>query len=191
MSRQKLVSLHNTWFVRSVGATLLVLIFSAVVGFIWLPSVQDDALFKGLWNAICSAAGEPRAWLSEQPVTDNAPRSEVALTPWTLGQPTAASIGRGATLAMRCTMCHGAEGVSAANTPNLAGQHADSIYKELLDFQSGARTNAVMTPMVIGLSDQDVRDLAGLLCIPSPRVYIHQPPPHGHAWHRGHGCAHA
>lgn len=173
MSKQKLVSLRNPWFVRSIGATLLVLVFSAVVGFIWLPSAQDDTLFKGLFNAICSAAGEPRTWLSEQPVTSTAPRSQVALTPWTLGKPGAASIGRGATLALRCTMCHGAQGVSAANTPNLAGQPASSIYKELLDFQSGARANAVMAPMVVGLNDQDMRDLAAYYAY-LPRVPAQQ-----------------
>jgi hypothetical protein len=34
---------------------------------------------------------------------------------------TAQSIGRGATLALRRTMCHGARGLSEANSPNLAG----------------------------------------------------------------------
>jgi len=34
------------------------------------------------------------------------------------------------------------------------------IYKQLLDFQSGARRNAVMSPMVSNLTDQDMRDLS-------------------------------
>ena len=46
------------------------------------------------------------------------------------------SIGRGATLAQRCTMCHGPQGVSDANSPNLAGQYAAVIYKELDDFKT-------------------------------------------------------
>ncbi len=70
------------------------------------------------------------------------------------------SIGRGATLALRCTMCHGDRGVSEANSPNLAGQYPAVIYKELVDFQSGARVSAVMSPMARNLSDQDMRDLA-------------------------------
>jgi cytochrome c553 len=77
-----------------------------------------------------------------------------------LGHASAESIGRGATLALRCTMCHGARGLSEANTPNLAGQYAPVIYKQLQDYRSGARASAVMAPLVANLSDQDLRDLA-------------------------------
>jgi cytochrome c553 len=72
----------------------------------------------------------------------------------------AESIGRGATLALRCTMCHGARGMSLANTPNLAGQDPIAIYKQLVDFQTGARKSAIMAPVAVGLSDPDMRDLA-------------------------------
>lgn len=161
--RTRLVSLRNPWFTASVGATVVVFLFSAFVGFVWLPSAQDDALFKGLLNAICGAAGVPRAWLNSTspPVAPKTTLSTVVLTSETLTGPGShAAVGRGATLALRCTMCHGARGVSAADTPNLAGQYAASIYKELLDFHTGARTSAVMAPMVVGLSDQDMRDLS-------------------------------
>jgi cytochrome c553 len=57
-------------------------------------------------------------------------------------------------------MCHGARGVSDANTPNLAGQYVAVIYKQLQDYRSGARTNAIMTPRVASLTDRDMRDLA-------------------------------
>jgi len=57
-------------------------------------------------------------------------------------------------------MCHGARGLSPADTPNLAGQYPFSIYKELKDFQSGARVSAVMRPLVANLSDRDLRDLS-------------------------------
>lgn len=162
-SRTRLVSLRNPWFAASVGAVFALLLFSAFVGFVWLPSAQNDALFKGLLNSICSAAGAPRAWLAETspPVTPKVTVSAVVLTPDMFGDAsTGGAIGRGATLALRCTMCHGARGVSAANTPNLAGQYSASIYKEMRDFQSGARTSAIMAPMVMGLSDQDLRDLS-------------------------------
>lgn len=155
--------LRNRWFVGSVGGTFLLLVFSVFVGFVWLPSAQDDSLFKGLLNSICSAAGVPRSWLGEAsaPVTPSVKVSEVVMTPNTLDEPSlGGGIGRGATLALRCTMCHGLRGVSSSQTPNLAGQYASSIYKELLDFQSGARPSAVMTPLVIKLSDQDLRDLS-------------------------------
>ena len=54
-------------------------------------------------------------------------------SPQMLQGASAESIGRGATLALRCTMCHGARGLSQANTPNLAGQYPDR------DLQAAAR----------------------------------------------------
>ena len=160
MSEERLFSLKNPWFTASVAATAGIAIFSALVGFVWLPSVQTDAPFQGLWNAICSAAGVPQAWLAGTPVTSTVRTSQVELKARLLGEASPISIGRGATLAMRCTMCHGERGMSEANSPNLAGQYPVVIYKELIDFQTGARTNAVMSPMAVNLSDQDRRDLA-------------------------------
>jgi cytochrome c553 len=57
-------------------------------------------------------------------------------------------------------MCHGARGLSQADTPNLAGQFPVTIYKQLMDFKTGARTSSVMAPLVADLSDADMRDLA-------------------------------
>jgi cytochrome c553 len=57
-------------------------------------------------------------------------------------------------------MCHGARGLSQADTPNLAGEYPVTIYKELVDFKTGARVSAVMAPLVADLSDADMRDLA-------------------------------
>lgn len=82
------------------------------------------------------------------------------LTPDTFAAANSLSIGRGATLSLRCTMCHGPQGLSYANSPNLAGQYEDVVYKELRDFQSGARVNPVMSPMARNLSDEDMKDLA-------------------------------
>lgn len=161
MSDERLFSLRNPWFRASVGTTVAVFVASVVVGFVWLPSVHRDAPFQGVWNAICSAAGVPRDWSDgTAPVKPSEQLSTVQVTPQLLSTASRLSIGRGATLALRCTMCHGARGVSGANTPNLAGQYAIVIYKQLQDFQSGARANPVMSPMVAGLSDQDMRDLA-------------------------------
>ena len=70
------------------------------------------------------------------------------------------SIGRGATLAQRCAICHGPQGVSDANSPNLAGQFAAVTYKELNDFKTGARVNVVMSPFAANLSNQDMLDVA-------------------------------
>ncbi|NRO99095.1 c-type cytochrome [Paraburkholderia sp. NMBU_R16] len=160
MTTERLFSLRNRWFALSVGSTVGIAAAAALIGFVWLPSVQTDAQFTGIWNAICSAAGVPQKWLISTPLTSRVKTSDVVLTPSTLGNADALSIGRGATLSLRCTMCHGPQGLSQANSPNLAGQYATVVYKQLRDYQSGARTNAVMAPMVATLSDQDMRDLA-------------------------------
>jgi len=160
MNNERLFSLRNRWFTVSVGLTAGVAIVSILIGFIWLPSVQTDAPFTGIWNAICSAAGVPQQWFVSAPVTSKVKTSDVVVTPSLFANADALSIGRGATLALRCSMCHGPQGISQANSPNLAGQYETVIYKQLKDFQTGARTNAVMSPMVPTLSDQDMRDLA-------------------------------
>jgi cytochrome c553 len=47
-----------------------------------------------------------------------------------------------------CAACHGADGIAIApNYPNLAGQQAAYIVKQLKDFQSGARKDPTMTAM--------------------------------------------
>jgi len=63
--------------------------------------------------------------------------------------------------AAMCSACHGASGISAAEAyPNLAGQHADYITKQLKAFKSGDRKDPVMAPMAVGLSEQDMADVA-------------------------------
>lgn len=59
-----------------------------------------------------------------------------------------------------CGACHGATGLSSMPTyPNLAGQQAAYIAKQLADFKSGERTDMVMAPMAASLSEQDMADL--------------------------------
>jgi cytochrome c553 len=175
MSDERLFSIGNPWFKASVAATVGLALVSAIVGFVWLPSAQSDAPFKGIWNAICSAAGVPQQWYGGgEPVAPKVKLSSVEVTPQLLAHPSANSVGRGATLALRCTMCHGERGMSDANSPNLAGQYAVVIYKQLLDFQHGVRTNAVMSPMAMNLSDQDMRDLAAYYAsLPRPPAQRH------------------
>jgi cytochrome c553 len=59
-----------------------------------------------------------------------------------------------------CAACHGADGNSAipAN-PVLAGQHAGYIAKQLANFKSGARKNAIMMGFASGLSPEDMLNL--------------------------------
>lgn len=60
-----------------------------------------------------------------------------------------------------CAACHGADGNSVSPMfPNLAGQNAPYIIKQLHDFKSGARKNATMQPMAAPLNDKQIQDLA-------------------------------
>lgn len=68
---------------------------------------------------------------------------------------------RGKEKAASCAACHNPDG----NSPNpmypvLAGQHADYLVKAMKDYQSGARSNAIMAGMAAPLSEQDIKDLA-------------------------------
>jgi cytochrome c553 len=151
----------DRWVTTSVGLTAAIAIVAIILGFAWLPLEQPGAQFRSVWDAICSAAGLIQKSPASEPVVQAAyPTSQVAVVPQMLHGADAESIGRGATLALRCTMCHGARGMSLANTPNLAGQDPVAIYKQLVDFQTGARKSAIMAPLVAALSDQDLRDLA-------------------------------
>jgi cytochrome c553 len=60
----------------------------------------------------------------------------------------------------QCTMCHGAQGVSAADAPNLAGQYPEVIVKQMLDYKNGDRTSAIMQALAANLSDPDHADIA-------------------------------
>jgi cytochrome c553 len=163
--------LRDRWVATSVGVTSGIAVVAIVLGFAWLPYEQPGARFRGLWDAICSAAGLIHVVPASQPVVQASyPVTRVEVVPGMLRDASAESIGRGATLALRCTMCHGARGMSEANAPNLAGQYPGAIYKELADFKSGARNSAIMMPLVADLSDRDMRDLATYYAY-LPRVY--------------------
>ena len=175
MTRESIASFRNPWFTASVGITAAIALVAAIVGFVWLPLQHPGQRFKGVWDAICSAAGLVRnAASGGQIVRADYVTTSVEINPKLLQGASAESIGRGATLALRCTMCHGARGLSPADTPNLAGQYPVSIHKELVDFKTGARTSAVMAPLVANLSDADMRDLAAYYAY-LPRVSVPQP----------------
>lgn len=161
MNPKWIAYVRDRWFATSVGTAVGVAFVGAVVGFAWLPFEQPGQQFRGVWDAICSAAGLIRTLPGrEQVVQPDYPVTQVEVTPQMLRGASANSIGRGATLALRCAMCHGARGLSQADTPNLAGQYPVAIYKELQDFKTAARASAVMAPLVADLTDTDMRDLA-------------------------------
>jgi cytochrome c553 len=160
MSEQKLYSFRNPWFSASVGVAVVLAVLSALAGLIWLPLAQPNLRLGGIWDAICSAAGVPRVTATGDSLQPDFKTSNVVMTSEMLTGKDAVSIGRGATLAQRCAICHGPQGVSDANSPNLAGQFAAVTYKELNDFKTGARVNVVMSPFAANMSTQDMLDVA-------------------------------
>jgi cytochrome c553 len=60
-----------------------------------------------------------------------------------------------------CQGCHGEVGLSAEDLiPNLAGQYALYIAKELRNFQSGERKHQIMNAMAMTIDDHDLMDIA-------------------------------
>jgi len=60
-----------------------------------------------------------------------------------------------------CAACHAADGNSVIGAnPKLAGQHPEYLVKQLQEFKSGKRANAVMSGMVASLSDDDMRNIS-------------------------------
>jgi len=67
----------------------------------------------------------------------------------------------GQTKSATCMGCHGLAGNSTMpNFPKLAGQGEGYILKQLQEFKSGARDNAIMAGVVVSLSEQDMMDIA-------------------------------
>ena len=60
-----------------------------------------------------------------------------------------------------CAACHGIDGNSVITTnPKLAQQHPEYIAKQLANFKSGERKNAVMSGMAASLSQEDMANVA-------------------------------
>ena len=69
-----------------------------------------------------------------------------------------------ATYTAACASCHGADGNSGSPAyPKLAQQHPDYLVKQLQEFKSGKRANAIMSGMAAGMSDADMKNVAAWL----------------------------
>jgi cytochrome c553 len=73
----------------------------------------------------------------------------------------AGSVEAGQAKSATCMACHGVDGNSPSpEWPSIAGQHAPYLERQLKAFKSGERTNDLMSPMAMILSDEDMADLA-------------------------------
>jgi cytochrome c553 len=66
-----------------------------------------------------------------------------------------------ATFTAVCAACHGADGNSGSPVnPKLAQQHPEYLVKQLQEFKSGKRNNAIMKGFATALSDDDMKNIA-------------------------------
>lgn len=71
-------------------------------------------------------------------------------------------LGKGAaTFGQVCVACHAADGNSATPAnPKLAQQHPEYLIKQLQEYKSGKRDNAIMKGFASALSDDDMRNIS-------------------------------
>jgi cytochrome c553 len=148
------------WRLWASVAILSVFAFSVLFGFVLLPVIQGRGAGLDAWTSICRALGiapgspaaaQPASGAKAQPTTRVAWSAELMDS---LARPSAAS----AELAGGCSSCHGRDGRSVDSKlyPDLAGQSAVAIYKQLHDFKTDSRANALMSPLAKALSDEQI-----------------------------------
>jgi cytochrome c553 len=68
-----------------------------------------------------------------------------------------------------CGACHGMTGSSVnPEWPSLAGQPEGYVVAQLHAFKEGKRVNALMTPMAVALTEQDMKDLGAFFAQQTP-----------------------
>lgn len=73
----------------------------------------------------------------------------------------AASVENGKALSGQCSACHGKDGISRdPEAPNLAGQSAIYLEKQLVDYKSGARNDRRMSLIAQMLDMEKIKDLS-------------------------------
>lgn len=92
-----------------------------------------------------------------------------------LGAAQGADIEQGRAKSALCAGCHGSDGKGASSGigiseefPNLAGQKAAYLLKQLKAFKAGTRKDPNMEPMVAALSEADMENLAAYFSSLSP-----------------------
>lgn len=103
-------------------------------------------VLAGLMPLTAAAEGEPFEWNDEL-------FARVAAGDSAAGQKAAKKV--------RCRKCHNEDGVSDdPEIPTIAGQRATYLYKQLMDYKSGARENREMRKVARKMSEQQMIDVS-------------------------------
>jgi cytochrome c553 len=76
--------------------------------------------------------------------------------------PAKPDLGKGGAISTQvCAACHTADGSRGAPAnPIIAGQHAEYLVKQLIEFKTNKRKNPVMNGMAAPLSEEDIRNVS-------------------------------
>jgi cytochrome c553 len=173
MNPTESAALDRPWRIWASVVVVSVLAFSVLFGFIVIPVVQGRSAGIDPFTAICRAIGiAPGSPAVRQPTSD-AKAQPTTTVAWSTGllsklaQPTPAS----AAVAAGCAGCHGEHGIAPNRQyPDLAGQSAVAIYKQLHDFKSGSRINPIMSAMVQPLGEEQIVDVSANFAAASRRT---------------------
>jgi cytochrome c553 len=109
-------------------------------------------------NATASSPAAPSSSATAQSSAKSGPAAELAKLQAVPTKPGDPKVGQ--TKAGACAACHGMDGNSSdAQYPKLAGQNERYIVRQLMNFKSGSRTNAIMQGMAAPLTPQDMHDI--------------------------------
>lgn len=154
-------ALDRSWRLWASLVIAVVALVTLVVGLVVLPA-RDETGFNP-FAAMCRALGIPGYGIVPPKLSaPAAPASDVAWSSETRRLLAQASPQRGKDAAQTCAGCHGPNGISAApqQFPNLAGQYDTAVFKQLRDYQTGARKSDIMAAMAQPLSQAQMADLA-------------------------------
>lgn len=162
-------AVDHRWRIWAATAVASAVLVGSLIGFVLIPAAQKSGAHLTMGHAMARAAGlAPGSPAVPQPINTASPIpvSTVSWDPQIMAILASGNTKQGAAIAAQtCAACHGDKGLSQSTGggqvfPSLAGQSPYAIYKQLHDFQSGARVNPMMTPVAQTLAASDLAAVA-------------------------------
>jgi len=165
-------AIDRPWRMRATAIVVTAVAAGSLIGYVIIPAGQKSGAHLSMGHAMERAAGlEPGSPAVPQPLNTatSTPVSTVSWSPEVLKILASGRSRLGAQIAAQtCAACHGDKGLSPTTGaapggpifPSLAGQSSYAIYKQLHDFQSGARVNPQMSAIAQTLAPADLANVA-------------------------------